>query len=107
MENLTVTAVMLSVDEYRLRNGWSKDGKKGSQKIERIPTGINAMSEYKSREDFYDFVPFEDGELFTQKEFSKLSGLRGRKLSAAVKVLLKVGVIVKAVDKKPYKYKKN
>ena len=38
--NLSVAAVLLSVDEYRLRDGWSRDGKRGSHRFERVPTDL-------------------------------------------------------------------
>ena len=38
--NLSFLPVLMDLEEYRLMDGWSRDGKKGSHRIERIPYDI-------------------------------------------------------------------
>ena len=38
--NLTVVLLLVDLDEYRLRDGWSRDGKRGSHRTERFPTAM-------------------------------------------------------------------
>ena len=39
-ENLTVRVLSLEMREYRLQNGWGNDGKRGSQRCERVPDAV-------------------------------------------------------------------
>ena len=86
-KNLTVTAVHLAIDEYRLLDGWSRDKKKGSTKLERVPTDIFGFSDFSSLSDYAGLVPEDLPSAFTRDDFSASTGLRGRKLWAGIRVL--------------------
>ena len=51
--NLSIRIAILEIEEYRCRDGWSADGKKGATRCDRIPSAfiqeivINAPSDYR------------------------------------------------------------
>ena len=92
-ENLSVTAVYLKADEYRLLNGWSRDRKKGAEKLQTIPTELVGIEEYSPGVDVSLFLEKIPAGSFTRAEFSRLTGLRGRALWSALKVLCLAGAI--------------
>ena len=92
--NLTLTAVMLKADEFRLKNGRGKEKKIKAEKIELIPTELIDVTEYYPATDMALFLPDGLPERFTRDDVSRATGFKGRRLSGAVKALLKTGVIV-------------
>lgn len=91
--NLTVTAVLLEMDEYRLLNGWSKDRKRGSERYEMIPTDICDIISFQSSDDFEEFLPDGCTESFTAKEFAKSAKLSMRKVYGVIKVFEEKGLL--------------
>ncbi|MBE6599564.1 MAG: hypothetical protein E7638_08995 [Ruminococcaceae bacterium] len=91
--NLTVTAVLLNVDDYRMLDGWSRDRKKGSHRYERIPTDICEIVEFKTNADFAEYIPHELPEEFTTAEFAKACGVGVRYMYGIIKVLESRGLI--------------
>lgn len=104
-ENLTVTAVYIRADEYRMLNGWSRDRKKGAEKLSTVPTELLEIKDYSPGVDvslFLDRLPLDR---FTRTEFSKTTGLRGRALWSALKILIERGAIIDAGEgKRPVVY---
>lgn len=92
--NLTLTAVTLKADEFRIKNGRGKDKKIKAEKVDRIPTELIAVTEYYPASDMALFLPDGLPERFTRDDVSKATGFKGRRLSGAVKALVKTGVIV-------------
>ena len=90
---------MLEAEEYRLLDGWSRDRKKGAGRYERIPIGL--IDEVCFRAD--EIVPAVMSEIlpdeFGSSELSKLLRLKGRKLSASIKLLVTMGVIERGEKK--------
>ncbi len=94
--NLTVTAVLLEVDDYRMLDGWSRDRKRGSHRFERMPTDICEIVEFKTNADYAAYLPpMTDGE-FTAAEFGRAIGMKGRSIYGILKVFEARGLIVKA-----------
>lgn len=94
-DNLNLKIVMLDIDEYRIKNGWSTDGKKGSTRDDRVPLAINSELDINSPQDFKKLIPTDLNDIFTAKELQK--ALRGTKnfVSRAVSVLTFTGAIEK------------
>ena len=104
-EKLTVTAVYLRADEYRMLNGWSRDRKKGAEKLQTVPTELLEIEDFSPGVDvslFLGQLPFDT---FTRAEFSKATGLRGRALWSALKLLREQGAVAEAGEgKRPVVY---
>ncbi len=94
--NLTVRAVLLEIEEYRMLNGRrSLSRKRGSTRYERMPVDLFEIYDFSTAKDFTALLPFESGEVFTAKELSAALKFRGRAVSAATHVLMDVGAIVR------------
>ena len=103
--NLCITAVELAVDDYRYLDGWSRDGKKGATKLDTVPTELISVTDLTVPGDLYTFIPEELSTTFTRQSFAKATGLRGRALWAALKVLETQRVIEKTEpDGKRHRY---
>ncbi len=94
--NLTIRAVLLEIDEYRMLNGRrSLSRKRGSTRFERMPVEIFEMYDFKTADDYISLIPFDSEREFTAKELAAVMKFRGRAVSAMIKVLMKVGAIVR------------
>jgi len=91
--NLTVTAMLLNVDEYRMLDGWSRDRKKGSNRYERIPTDICEIFEFKTDADYLSCIPETCGDAFTVPEFSKEAHITARTAYAVIRVFEERGIV--------------
>ncbi len=86
-ENLRLCIVFLDIEEYRLLNGWSSDGKKGSWREDRIPKAIREEIHINCREDYSRLIPAGLPPRFTSKDFSKAAKLRISNAQTALNVL--------------------
>ena len=92
-EGLRFLILLLEVEDYRLLNGWSKDKKRGSTRLDRMPVDLLGQLELRDREDFCRLVPEGLGETFTRKDFQRVTRFRGLNLGKAVKVLEELGAV--------------
>ena len=84
--------LFLEVEDFRFLDGRrSRDRKKGSTKYERIPLSLLGEMELNSAADFARFIPDALPDHFTVKQFSDLTGIRGRDAYSAVRVLTAMG----------------
>lgn len=94
--NLILRAVMLEIEEYRMLDGKrSRSRKRGSSRYERMPLDIYRVYDFHDTADYIRLLPFAPGAVFTAKELSEACGFRGRRLSAAIRVLERVEAIVR------------
>ena len=103
-ENLTVTLVLLDVEEYRMLH--PKYGKRRSTRYERVPTAFGGEIVLKTADDYAALLPESLPESFTSGEFSKICKVRGMALSAALKVLHTLGVLNREKEGRSYRYYK-
>ena len=94
--HLTIRVVLLEIEEYRMLDGKrSRSRKRGSTRYERIPLDIYRVYDFRCVEDYIRVLPFAPGSQITSADLSKMCGFRGRRLSAAIRVLETVGAITK------------
>ena len=100
--NLEFLAVLLDLKEYRILDGWSRDKKRGSHRMEREPVSLADMTVIKTKEDYRSLIPEDLPDPFFRQELMKALKLQGRKGSGAVTVLERAGAIehIGAVGKK-------
>ncbi len=91
-DNLTVRLLLLSADEYKLLDGYGKDKKKKSTKIERVPTSLIEEYDIKSLKDLKGILPILPTP-FSAKDFNKATSLKRRKAFFSLKFLENSGVI--------------
>lgn len=92
-ENLAVMLIYLDTEEYRALDGWDKSRKRGSNRVERIPTRILDVLNITSHKRYSDFIPAELGESFVASEFSKMIGRTSRFSYYVLKTLVAVGAL--------------
>lgn len=90
---LRFCVILLELEEYRLKNGWSEDGKRGSTRFERLPVALLKEVWLETPMDYLQLVPDALMEDFTCSEFSKASRLSPTKAGTAVHVLHHVGAL--------------
>lgn len=92
--HLTVRAVLLEIDEYRMLDGRrSLSRKRGSSRYERIPTDICGIYDFHGAGDFLALLPYEPGEVVTAHALADAARFRGRDVSAMTRVLQDVGAM--------------
>ena len=85
--------LLLSVEDFRLLNGWSADRKRGSSRYERVPTDLFDDMTFSSPADYRRFLPDDLPSPFRVSDFSKRTHLRGRDAYSAVRVLVALGLL--------------
>lgn len=85
--------LLLDVLEYRNRDGWSRDGKRGSSKYERIPLGLEGVEILRTAEDYARVFLPEGLTEFTAKEYAKRTGIKGLATYSALHFLEELGLI--------------
>ena len=107
-ENLSVRVIYLKVEDFRNLNGYGKERKHYSTRIERIPTDIISEITLIGTDDYAALLPTELGEEFTAKEFSRAVRRTSRYSFYILKLLVSVGAIYEAGKRaKAVIYKKN
>ena len=91
--NLTIKLILLDMEEYRLRDGWGRDGKRGSHRYDRVPTRIVSELSLTEPRDYLQFVPYGIEEPFTARELAKSCGFPGDSFSTVALILRKMGVL--------------
>ena len=108
--NLRIEPVLIDLSEYKVQNGWSRDGKRGAHRYDRVPTAIAEDIILESPKDYAVFLP-KDPVLpapFTTKDLEAAVGIHRKSLqySAVLKVLTAVGVTkrVGMTSRRAYEY---
>ena len=91
--NLKFRILLLKVDEIRLKNGWSADGKRGSYKYENVPVELFDEVEISSLDDYKKLIPDGLPEVFNSKDFAKAAKRTVYRAQTALNVLNHVGVV--------------
>ncbi len=92
--NLCVRLVYMKVEDFRALDGWDKTRKRGSNRIERIPTQIIYEEELCNPGDYLAHIPTELGREFTAPEFSRAIKRRPRYAYYVLKLLVATGAVV-------------
>lgn len=104
--NLSIKLILLDMEEYRLQDGWGRDGKRGSHRYDRVPTRIVAETVLSDPRDYLQFIPYDLEEPFTAKELARSCGYPRESFSTEALILRKMGVIEKTGTRgRSYLYK--
>lgn len=102
--HLTIRLVRLDMEEQRLADGWGKEGKRGSHRAVLLPLTLEDTLTLTCPADYGALIPATLPTEFTAAQFGKASRLQGRKLTAALKVLLDRGVLTREKAGREYVY---
>lgn len=102
---LTVESVLLDAAEYRIPDGVRR-GRAHTRRGERVPTGLVDRVILQKTTDYAALIPAGLPDEFDSAAFARAAGLRGRRLSAALKVLLTVGALTREKQGRGYRYRR-
>ena len=91
--NLTVRLVYMQVEDFRALDGWDKTRKRGSNRIERIPTAIIREEQISSVSDYIAHLPSTLGDEFTAPELSRAIKRTSRYTFYVLKLLVATGAV--------------
>ncbi len=95
---VSVEFCFISVLEYRLRDGWSHDGKRGSQRLELMPADLHQIVSFTTKEDYGVLIPSDLKEPFTSADFALAAGI-SRPVGSSCLTLLNQLTLVKRIGK--------
>ena len=91
--HLTLLILLLDLDEYRNLDGWSRDRKRGSSRLERIPLALHREVWLREKEDWLQLIPPGLPPEFTRAQLQKAGRLSERQAAAGLRVLTGRGLI--------------
>jgi hypothetical protein len=93
--NFRLHLVFVDVEEYRVKNGWSRDGKKGSTRKERIPVEMVRTVVCECLADYAQLLPASLSFPFTVPQYAKAAKCTPRSASRAVWTLTQIGLLTR------------
>ncbi len=94
--------LLIELEEYRLADGWSRDGKRGSSRYERFPTALLGDVTLASAADYAAyFLPAllaaraPDGSPvpFTAADYARVTGIRGKATYGTLRLLTSLALL--------------
>ena len=99
----SIRLLLVELEEYRFADGWSRDGKRGSNRYERFPTALLGDVTLATSADYAAyFLPevldarLDDGgnpQPFTAAEYAKASGIHGMATYSMLRLLCSLGLV--------------
>lgn len=84
---------LIDVEETRYLNGWSRDKKRGSSRMDGIPIGIFDEVRIDNFSDYMIFLPDTLPECFTSKDLSKTAKIPQGLAGTLLNVLLETNIV--------------
>lgn len=91
--NLHFIIPLINVEEIRYLNGWSRNKKRGSSRMDGTPTEIVEEYRIDSFNDYLQFIPDEIPDKFTSKDLSKIAKIPQNRASTLLNILLETDII--------------
>ena len=92
-KRLTVLGPVFEMDEYRMKDGWGRDGKRGSHRYERIPVDFLELIELSTDADYRRYIPDSLPEVFGVKDFALGAKIRADLARPVIRVMEARGLI--------------
>lgn len=94
----TLRLLLLEIEEFRMKDGWGRDGKRGSNRYERIPTALHDQIDLNTPADYAAyFLPPALAATpclpFTAADYARVTGIRGRATYGTLHLLEKLRLI--------------
>ena len=101
-KGLTIRLVLLDIEEYRVKDGWDRSGKRGSHRFDRVPSALLGETVLTDAASYSVFLPKDLPETFTSADVQNLSGCRRRNVSYSylLSILTGLGVTEKLPEKR-------
>lgn len=91
--NLTVELLLIDMEEYRLQDGWGKDGKRGSHRFDRVPLTLSDSFTIHDAGDYAALIPETLEEPFTSAGFAKAARCTRARAQTALLLLTELGAV--------------
>lgn len=92
----SIRLLLLELEEYRMADGWSRDGKRGSNRYERFPTALLGDVNLATAADYaLYFLPdtLSADEPFTAATYATATGIRGKATYSMLHLLCDLGLL--------------
>ncbi len=104
--NFNISVIMVDIDEYKKLDGWSRDKKHGSTRVERIPVFIGDEIKAGGIIGYKNFIPDMEKEFYNTKIFAKAASISKHDAQSALNLLYNIGEVTRCGrDKNGYIYK--
>ena len=106
---VSLRLLLIELEEYRMADGWSRDGKRGSNRYEQFPTALLGDVTLNTPADYAAYflpaalsAPDSEGDypLFTAAVYAGLTGIRGRATYGTLHLLERLGLVIRAEEKR-------
>jgi len=105
-KNFRLRLVLVTAEEYKYRNGWSDDGKRGASRMDRVLTGVVGDVTLCGR-DIQSLLPETLPASFTAKDAAKGTNLKADKMSTALKLFTDLSLVRRiGRDRRGYIYER-
>lgn len=91
--SLSITAIGLSVNEYKYLDGYGRDNKRKATKILTEPTSILERIDFSINGGYEQFIPKSIKNTFTSAEFAKVAKCNIKTARTALLLLSELGII--------------
>ncbi len=100
---LTVRVILMDMEEYRIADGYAREGKKGSHRFDRVPCALISDTRLRTPEDYRGLIPDSLPEEFTSADFAGHCRVRKGESGTALLILTDLGA-VRRIGKKGRSY---
>lgn len=94
-QNLHIKILLCDLEEYRNLDGYGKNRKYRSTRLERVPLELGEILSLDSPDDYSFFIPEALPQIFTVSDFAKASKIDYAHAGTALNVLSYLGVVQK------------
>jgi hypothetical protein len=92
---LTLELLLIDLEEYRIKDGWSRDRKRGSHRFDTIPVQLRGELILERPEDYMQLVPENLPEPFTAADFAAAAGIPRALASTVMLLLTETGTVLR------------
>ena len=93
--NFSLKIVLMDMEEYRMLDGYGKDKKKRATKCDKFPLRLVAEYDIESPQDYMMLLPAELPDVFTAKEFAKLTKIPVGLAQTALLLLSELRIVLR------------
>lgn len=92
-EQIKLKIIRIEANEYKYLDGYGQNNKKHATKIDKVPANIIDEVNFRSVDDFKQFIPKTLNETWTVKDFIKHTKCNKRWAGSGIKILRELGII--------------
>lgn len=91
---LEIKVMLLEIEEYRIKDGWGNDGKRGSNRYDKIPISLMSVETLGNATDYAKhFLTDTLVSPFTAADYTRATTIRGKAAYSALHILEEFGLI--------------